>query len=351
MRVLVLSDGEADLATQVAGGWAEQAPHDDVVPLPMSDGSTGFVEAVAAALGGQRVPTVVAGPDGVGVPAELLLAGETAYVEAGLTVRQGGPLPGTAPDATTSAGVGELLQAARAAGARRIVVGVGDRVLGSHDAGRGLLEALGAGSDLSGLAQVRDGWRSVELVLAAATGLPLLGFHGASAALGTEHGVSPQETQRLERELGAFVEQVTRALPPGLDLLTGRPRRPEREPSAGVGGGLGFALQLIGARTVAGADLLLDELGVREQLPGALAVLVTRAHDSRTVHDGVVAEAARAALAVASPSVVLAERVEVGRREGMALGIAGMYAARPAEGFAALGARVARTWSPSRPPG
>ena len=75
-------------------------------------------------------------------------------------------------------------------------------------------------------------------------------------------------------------------------------------------------------------------------------VLGTPAYDWRTVHGGVVAETARLALEVASPTVVLAGQVLVGRREGMALGISGTYAMRKGESLADLAARVARTWSP-----
>ncbi len=353
MRVLVVAGpgpGVGAVTEQVASGWSARAPHDDVVATPLSDGGLGFLEAVRAHHGGLPTPVLVTGPQGEDVPAEFLVsAGHTAYIDAALAAGLQLTDPqsfGDLADLTTmsSRGVGELLVQAREAGAERIVVGVGD--LASHDGGVGLLQALGAGEDLQRLPEVRRDWAAVSLVLAAASDLPLLGFHGASAALGSERGLGPMLTQGFERVLAEVADRVNRVLPPPRDLLTGRPRQPEREPSAGVGGGVGFALQLLGANTVSGAAFLLDELGVTTQMTGSLVVVATEAYDWRSVGQGVVAEAARAALEVGAPTVVLAQRVDVGRREGMSLGISGSYAARPGESWQELAARVARTWSP-----
>ena len=60
-----------------------------------------------------------------------------------------------------------------------------------------------------------------------------------------------------------------------------------------------------------------------------------------------VADTARAALETATPTVVLADSVAVGRREGMSLGVSGSYERRPGEALGDLAARVARTWTPA----
>lgn len=356
MRVVIATGpyaeglGAVEAARRLGDGWRRQAPHDRVLTCPLSDGGDGFVDVLAHGLDATPSPVVVTGPAGDQVPAEVLLVDlddrRTAYLEAGQAAgRHLVPPEALAdPGDLTSQGVGELLEAAVAAGATRVVVGCGD--LACHDGGRGLLAALGAGSDLSGLAEVRRRFEGVELVLAAATDLPLLGFHGASAALGTEHGVAAHVTQALEERMGRLTDEVSRVLPPRKDLLSGQAIRPERQPGAGVGGGVGYALLVLGARPAAGAALVIDTLGLRDQLPGSLLVTGCASYDWRTVHDGVVAQAARAALETAAPTVVLAQEVSVGRREGMALGIAGSYAARPGESLEDLAARVARTWSP-----
>ncbi|MGB3763648.1 MAG: glycerate kinase [Ornithinimicrobium sp.] len=363
MRVLVVADrfGPGDgrsarqMATDVAGGWASGAPHDDVDSFALSDGSAGFVDAVSA-LADATSPVVIDGPfRGIGVecepvPAQIVLAGDTAYIEAAHVV--GRHLVPPEMDLAesfraSSAGVGELLAAARATGAQRIVVGVGIDVA-CHDGGRGLLQALGAGPDLEALPEVCRDWSGLTLVLATASSMPLTGFHGTSAALASEHGVSPEFSQQMESEMGAYTETVDAALG-GIrtpDLLTGAARRREREAGAGVGGGLGYALQILGAQTTPGAALLLDDLDVEQRLSGALVVLVTQRYDWHSIGSGVVADTARAALAAACPTVLLAEEVLVGRREGMSLGISGSYALRSTETMSQLSARVAKTWSP-----
>jgi len=332
----------------VAQGWSHAAPHDEVSGVTLSDGGSGFVDAVSV-VSERTDPVVVPGPYGGSVPAQVAWRGATAYVEAAHVIGRHLTEVERPPLSASSAGVAELLMTAREAGAARIVIGVGSDVV-SHDGGRGLLEALGAGSDLTGLPEVCRQWAGVSLVLATASTMPLTGFHGASAALVTERGVSARDAQDHEARMGQLTEVVDAALSessrPTTDLLSGTPRRRERQPGAGSGGGVGYALQILGAATVPGTALTLDELDLRPRLSGALVVLTTERYDWRSVADGVVAEAAKAALDAAAPTVVLAREAQVGRREGMSLGISGAYARRSGESWEGLGARVARTWSP-----
>lgn len=342
--------GAVEAAQQLARGWQVAAPHDEVVSAGLSDGGPGFVATVAQSIEASPTPAMVTGPTGAQVPAALLLVpeegGRTAYLQADLAV--GRDLVDSAqladPADLSSAGVGDLLELALQAGARRVVLGCGD--LAVHDGGLGMLRALGAGANLEDLPRVRERFADVDLVLAAASELPLLGFHGASAALGSEHGVSAEVTQRLENRMGELTELVAATLPSRRDLLTGQPIRLERAPGSGVGGGVGYAMLLLGARTVPAARLVLERSGLVPLLPGALVVTGVDTYDWRGIRDGVIAEVATAASAAASPSVVLARQIHVGRREGMSLGIAGTYALGDGEDLPALAARVARTWSP-----
>lgn len=370
-RVLIVVDRSGDhlrpdTGERIAQGWARTAPHAEIEAFASHDGGAGFGALVAEHIVPHTVsthPVLVPGPHGAEVPAVITLATRsgvgdgpeeavptvTAYLDthqiAGRHLVDAELLrdPGT----LSSEGVGRALLLARELGAGRVVIGVGP--LACHDGGRGLLQALGAGDDLSRLPTVRQEWAGTQLVLATTTEASLLGFHGASATL-AEHGVDPEVTQRLETRFGELTDRVNAVLPPQRDLLTGLARRPERGAGAGAGGGVGYAVQLLGARTDTGARFLLDELGVRTRLPGALLVLVTDVYDYRCVHQGVVADTARSALDVAAPTVVLAHEVAVGRREGMSLGVSGSYAPRGAEGLSELAARVARTWTPPPPP-
>jgi glycerate kinase len=208
---------------------------------------------------------------------------------------------------------------------------------------------------------VREELAGVDLVLATDVENPLLGFKGASAVFGPQKGATPEVAQELEGALGRFTEIVARTLPEPLDLLTGAPRRLDREPGAGAAGGLGYALLLLGGRRVSGVDLVLDAVGFREVVRGCdLVVTGEGRFDWQSLQGKVASGVAVAALEAGLPSVVLAGQVMVGRRETMGLGISGTYAVAvtaeqieaamldPVGTLRARAARVARTWSPAR---
>lgn len=389
MRVLIAPDsfgstlGPVQAATAMAAGWAEGAPHDEVEVLPLSDGGPGFLDVLMRALGGTTIATTVSDPLGREVPAAVLVVERdgrrTAYVEA--SQASGLHLLGADerdPSITGTWGVGQLLEAALATGPDKVVVGVGGS--GTHDAGAGMLSALGAGpaselarggrhlatvSDdvLLGLPGVIDRWRGVDLVLATDDDTPLLGLQGTSAVDAPRKGASPEQAQALEAALGRFTEVVGRALPtPQVDLLSGMPWRLDREPGAGAAGGLGYALLALGARRASAVGEVLRECGfgvaaARSDLVVTGAGLV----DWRQARDSVVAGVAAATMETARPTVLIAGECLLGRRDTMTMGFASSYAvaetpaeleamvADPVDTLAQRTARVARTWSPAAP--
>ena len=263
MRVLVAPDKFAgtltavEAAEAVATGWRRRAPDDELDLAPMADGGPGFVDVLAASLGGELLAVTVPGPRGDLVPATVLRVGETAYVEAAqacgvhLTGGRGG-------ETASSAGVGDLLLAAVGAGATTVVVGLGGS--GTNDGGAGLLAALGATSDvpldegaagLPGITHVDlDGARGrlagVEIVAATDVDSPLIGLFGATKTFGPQKGIAEE---RLPVVDGWFEE-----------LAAATERRTALEPGAGAAGGLGFALLLLGGRRVPGITLVAEAL-------------------------------------------------------------------------------------------
>ncbi|CAN7469216.1 glycerate kinase family protein [Knoellia sp. LjRoot47] len=368
-------------AEAMAAGWHDTAPHDALTLLPLSDGGPGFLDVLGRALEGDTVALTVSDPIGREVPAAVLVVdreGErTAYVEsaqaAGLHLLAADERN---PALTSTWGVGQLVLAALDERPDRIVVGLGGS--GTNDGGAGFLAALGAGpaevlarggsalaqaddDALSGLLAARDRFSGVDLVLASDVENPLLGFKGASAVFGPQKGASPELAQELESALGRFTEIVARTLPAPLDLLTGAPRRLEREPGAGAAGGLGYALYLLGGRRVSGVDLVLDAVGFHDVVRESdLVVTGEGTFDWQSLQGKVASGVAAAALEAGLPSVVLAGQVLVGRRETMGLGISGTYAVAetpeqvdaalldPVGTLRARAARVARTWSAGR---
>jgi glycerate kinase len=132
-------------------------------------------------------------------------------------------------------------------------------------------------------------------------------------------------------------------------------------PGSGAAGGLGFGLLLLGARRVAGIATVAEVTGLAERVAAAdLVISGEGCFDWQSLAGKVVSGVAAAAAGHGRPCLVLAGRVEVGRREMAALGVAGAYAlvadsgpghrtvSGSAADLAALAARVARNWSSPR---
>lgn len=369
-------------AEAIAEGWRRSAPHDLLTLMPLSDGGPGFLDVLASArLEGTTVLATTTDPLGREVPAALLLVESegrrTAYLEsaqaAGLHLLAADERN---PGVTSTYGVGLLLDAALREGAERIVVGLGGS--GTNDGGAGMLAALGAGSAhdlargglaladlpdaaLKGLEDVKDRFAAIELLAATDVDSPLLGLQGASAVFAPQKGASPVLAQALEAALGRFTEVVQRTHQSSRDLLTGRPRRLDKEPGAGAAGGLGYGLMLLGGRRVSGVEEVLTAVGFDSVVSAADLVVTGEGRlDWQSLRGKVVAGVARAALEAATPTVVIAGQTMVGRREAMALGLSGTYAVAetteqveaaitdPVGTLAARAARVAATWSPGR---
>lgn len=364
MRVLVAPDKFAGTLTAVqaaeaiAEGWKRRAPRDELDLAPMADGGPGFVEVLHASLGGRVEPLVVHDPYAAEVPASLLLVGDTAYVEAaqacGLHLT---PPALRDPERGSSAGVGELVAAAAAAGVRRVVVGLGGT--GTNDGGAGFLSALGAVAvppgALSGgaaaladlgsvdLGGAKERLGGVELVAASDVDNPLLGLIGATNVYGPQKGL---RSDRL-----AAVDAV-------LDrLATVTERKVALAKGAGAAGGLGFALLLLGARRVPGIELVAEALSLSARARRAdLVVTGEGAFDFSSRSGKVPAGVAQVAAEAVRPCIALAGSVLVGSREMRTMGIESAYSLvdlvgeraaleEPAASLAALAERVARTWS------
>lgn len=364
MRVLVAPDKfagtltAAQAAEAIAEGWRRRAP-DDVLDLaPMADGGPGFVDVLRRALGGRLVAGTVRGPYGDPVPATVLVSGDTAYVEAaqacGLHLTPAGARD---PERASTYGVGELVLAAVAEGARRVVVGLGGSA--TNDGGAGLLAALGAVASPDGsldagpsalggltavdLAPAQARVEGVALVAASDVDNPLLGLIGATKTYGPQKGLPEERLVAVDALLEHFSSLVG--------------RRTALAKGAGAAGGLGFALLLLGAERVPGLTVVADVVDLRTRASLAdLVVTGEGAFDFSSRSGKVPYGVAEIATSVARPCIALAGRVLVGSRETRALGMESAYAvtdlvgdeaalADPAGSLAALAERVARSWS------
>lgn len=220
---LTAREAAAAIAAGAAcAGWT-------AIELPLADGGEGTLDV----LGGGNRRTTVTGPLGDRVEADWRLDEDgTALIEAALAcglALAGGPERND-PLRATSRGVGELVAAAVAEGAARIVVAVGG--VASTDGGAGAVGALPP--DLPPIDVACD----VEAH-----------FLDAADVYAPQKGATPGQVEILR-------ERLARLDVPDL-------------PGAGAAGGLAGGLAAVGARLVPGFDLVASRLGFDERLAEA----------------------------------------------------------------------------------
>lgn len=254
MRVVMAPDSfkgtvaAADVASALAQGWADVRRTDEVVECPQADGGEGTLEAVAANVPSAERRRVegVRGPDGrptTGV--WLMLPDGTAVVE--LAQVCGLPMM-RAPNAggASTFGLGQVIRAAMAGGARCLCVALGGSA--STDGGAGALRALRMGLYDGRGDNVPEGGRALhdlarvdaaDLIAPPAGGVELLadttavlsGPGGAAETFAPQKGADPETVRELDVALARFSRVLGRVLHSEADA-----------PGAGAAGGTAFGL-------------------------------------------------------------------------------------------------------------
>jgi glycerate 2-kinase len=201
-----------------------------------------------------------------------------------------------------------------------------------HDAGAGMLAALGAVGDrpldqgvagLRGLSQLDlaparallDKTELIGVIPVAQLARPLLGLRGITAVTGREAG----EEADLMLSTDATLEAFAKLASPTNAAAHG----------AGACGGLGFAVLALGGRLTTGPALALSspqgQTGLRQV---DLVATGCSVFDFASRGGGVVAAMADVASAVLSPCIVIAGEVVIGSREMRTMGVEAAYAVR-----------------------
>jgi glycerate kinase len=311
-------------AAAMAAGWRRARPGDEPEEVPMADGGEGTLDALLAALGGERHRVRVTGPLGDPVEAEYGVArgpgGRVAVVEmaraSGLALVPEGRRD---PLRTTTRGTGELILEALRHGPQEVIVCLGGSA--TNDGGAGMAQALGVrlldaegreigpgGAALLRLARVdatglERAARSVRFLAATDVDNPLVGPAGAAVVYGPQKGARPGDVVLLDRALAHYASVLHRDL--GIDV---------RElPGAGAAGGLGAGLvAFLGARIRPGVDVVMEALGLEARAERAHLVLTGEGSlDAQSLRGKVVAGVLRTARAVGRPAVVLCGRARV----------------------------------------
>ncbi|QXI41654.1 glycerate kinase [Pseudomonas wayambapalatensis] len=343
MKVVIAPDSFKDsldaagVARAISAGLAKVWPEAERVECPMADGGEGTMEAIVAATEGEQRRQVVRGPLGAPVEASWgwLAQSRTAVIEmaqaSGIQL-----LPSGERDACRSStwGTGELIAAALAAGAQRIVLAIGGSA--TNDAGSGMLRALGlrlldsegqalaeGGLALAQLARIDASdldprLAEVQFEVAADVDNPLCGPNGASAIFGPQKGATPEQVLLLDQALGHFADHCAQLL--GEDV---------REfPGCGAAGGMGFAAKaFMGARFRPGVEVVAELAGLDGLVRGADLVITGEGRfDAQTLRGKTPMGVARVAKRHGVPVVVIAGTLGEGYEALYAHGIDAAFA-------------------------
>lgn len=273
--------GSADavaVASAIARGIRRVWSRANCIELPLADGGEGTTLALVRATGGELRTARVHDPLGREIDAHWGVLGDRVTAVLEMAAASGLPLlrdDERDPRITSTRGTGELILAAAASGAQRIVIGIGGSA--TNDGGAGMARAFGyrfidsdgrdlaeGGAALARLARL-EGQTDPRLVrpaidVACDVRNPLLGPEGATAVYGPQKGATPEMQRELEAALTRYADIVERFV--GRDVRS--------VPGAGAAGGLGAGLiAFLDARLVSGSALVLDAVHFDRTLVGA----------------------------------------------------------------------------------
>lgn len=276
-----LSSMEAGMA--IKDGILAAKPDAEVIVKPLADGGEGTTDALIEGMNGERIDLTVTGPMHTPVDAYYgyLKDTNTAVMEmasaAGITLV---PDSEKNPLLATSYGVGEMINDAIQRGCRNFIIGIGGSV--TNDGGIGMLKALGvrfldengkdAGEGGQALAKVAridvSGMnpllKECHIQVACDVNNPLCGENGSTYVYGPQKGVTEDMKKTLDEAMAHFARVTSETLEN--DYMN--------TPGAGAAGGLGYAfLAYTGATLTPGIELILDAVGLEEELSGADVVV------------------------------------------------------------------------------
>jgi glycerate kinase len=239
----------ADVAAAIGQACWEHGV--DCTEMALADGGEGLLDV----LGGPNRTTTVTGPLGAPVEAPWRLRRGTAVIEMALAsglVLAGGAESNDPMNATT-AGTGELIDAAITAGAKRIIVGLGGSA--TTDGGLGALQALRSPGRL----------RGVDLLVACDV---TTRFTDAARVFGPQKGASPAQVKMLTGRLERLAQQYRDEFDVDVETI----------PGSGAAGGIAGMLAALGGTLVPGFDLVADELDLHDAIRGADLVITGEGH-------------------------------------------------------------------------
>jgi glycerate kinase len=273
MRILVASDkfkgslGAQAVGERIAAGLRAVLPLAQIDVIALADGGEGTAEAITRAAGGVWLNCAAHDALGRSIRATFgwFDASEIAVMEMSEAAGIARLLPNELnPLIASTLGVGEMLCAALARGAREVIIGLGGSA--TNDAGFGMARALGFRFVATDGAELRTSVEGLldlsrieppndlqlpRIIAACDVRNPLLGPRGATRVFARQKGAGPEQIEILERALFHLGDVAAATF--GFD---------HRETAgAGAAGGLGFGLlTFCGAELRSGFEVVADKL-------------------------------------------------------------------------------------------
>ncbi|MFT4216582.1 MAG: glycerate kinase [Micropruina sp.] len=342
-----------------SAGVAELTPRAAAVALARGFRDAAEVAVIGLAEGGRALGQALAEPDGEWETLRTgWLARRPGLLAVGADASGGEDRAPDDPLTGSSAALGRLvayaLQTDQALHAERTpTVAIDLTELDVHDAGAGLLGALGACADVAldaGTAPFAAiGRLELDAVRARFAGCDLVGLVPPGELEDQLLGLRGI-TSRRGRALGTPAERML-AVDAALERFAGLASPDHaRAPGAGAAGGLGFAVLALGGRLATGAAFCADRAGLDRGLAAAdLVVTACDSFDFGSRGGGVVTELARRCEAAETPLVVVSPLVGMSGREMRVMGVESGHPLEPgADTTAALtatGRRLASGWA------
>ena len=279
-----------EVAAAIRAGFTRIFPEATFDLLPLADGGEGILEAFSRSVCAVEKYTItVKNALGQEVSAEFILYGKTAVIESsqanGLYL-----IPPTDRDITraNTFGVGQLILAAIAAGAEKILIGIGGSA--TNDAALGVAAALGCrflDSDGKAVEPIPANILRIvaidsskmpalpPIVVACDVANPLLGERGATRVYGPQKGLLTQQVDATEISLRHLASLTNAHFQTD---FTGTP-------GAGAAGGLGYGLMTFcGAKLESGFQCIAAVLGAEGKIAAAdLVVTAEGSLDAQTL--------------------------------------------------------------------
>lgn len=325
-----------ETADAIAKGIHNIAADISVICVPVADGGDGLVEVLAKALDGKLFHHRVYDPLGNDIDAQYCYLPEKriGIVEmakaSGLALL---PVHARNPEKTTTLGTGKLIEACLDRGAERLIIGLGGSA--TCDGGIGMAHGMGyrfldksgrqlepIGENLLRISTIdreRVDGRIFDVTVDGVCDVdnPLFGKNGASYVYSPQKGGTPGQVKRLDDGLKNLARVIKSEM--GIDV--------ENQPGAGAAGGLGAGIMsFLGGKLVKGIDLVIDIVGLREQLRDAHLVITGEGQiDNQTVFDKAPAGVARAAKQAGVPCVAICGSIGDNLEQLYDIGLDGVF--------------------------